>query len=199
MQGTKQARTPKAAARRVATMGMLLALMLMLTFTPLGFLTIGPIAATLVHLPVLVGLMAEGLGAGLGLGLAFGAASMIRAYTTPTITSFLFMNPIVAILPRVLVPLAAWGVYRAFSKKRRAFALGAGAFAGTAVNTVGVLTLIGLLYAERYAEAVGLAPGMVTKALGLVALTNGLPEAILAAVLVPAVTLALERAVKSRA
>ena len=179
--------------RTIATTGMLLAVMLLFAFTPIGFITIGPIAATLVHIPVLIGLMAEGLGTGLFLGAAFGVISLTRAFIAPTITSFLFMNPLIAIVPRVLIPLVAYAlrhaVERMYGSKKHSPAIpdGAAAFAGALTNTVLVLSLIWLLYAQRYADALNIAPAAVVATLLGTAMMNGLPEAALAAVAVPAV------------
>jgi uncharacterized membrane protein len=180
---------------------MLLAVMLLFAFTPIGFIQIGPIAATLVHIPVIIGVLTEGLGTGIFLGVAFGVISMVRAFVAPTITSFLFMNPLIAIVPRVLIPLIAWAVralmLRTFEKARFEARFGAsaadaiGAFAGSLTNTVLVLSLIWLIYASRYAEALDIAQGGVAAALAATAVMNGLPEAVVAAVSVPAVSGAL--------
>ena len=195
MAGKKAGTNNKTLIRRITITGMLFAIMLLFTFTPIGFIRLGPIAATLMHLPVLIALSLMGVGTGMILGLAFGVLSMTNAFLTPTVTSFLFMNPLIAVVPRVLFPLIGYcarGISLKFTK-REYLADATGAFVGTAMNTLLVLSLIWIIYAQRYAEVIGISEAGIGAALGLTALTNGLPEAILAAVLVPAITTSLRR------
>ena len=49
-----------------------LAVELILLFTPLGFLRIGPLSATLMHIPVIIAAVTMGLKYGIALGLIFG-------------------------------------------------------------------------------------------------------------------------------
>ncbi|MDR2657411.1 MAG: ECF transporter S component [Oscillospiraceae bacterium] len=184
--------------RSIAVTGMLLAVMLLITFMPFLNFQIGPLRVTLLHIPVLIGVIAEGLPVGLILGGAFGIISLLRAFSTPSATSFVLQNPIIAILPRLLIPVVAYLVTRSVraATKRSLIAETAGAFCGAATNTVLVLSLIALLYGERY--------GLAMQGLGRLdalhvilfstALTNGLPEAVVAAIMVPAVIGALRRA-----
>jgi uncharacterized membrane protein len=181
---------------------MLLAVMLLFTFTQVGFIQFGPLAATLMHIPVLIGLIMEGLPVGLGLGAAFGVISLIRAFVVPTATSFVLQNPIISVLPRLLFPLIAWLAARAVARAGRRNALretlstGAAGFCGAAANTALVLSLIFFIYGERYGLAMKTPIGIdaLPAVLLTTALTNGLPEAVVAAILVPAVTGALRRA-----
>ncbi|GHU71191.1 membrane protein [Clostridia bacterium] len=174
--------------RAIAVAGMLLAVLLLFTFIPqIGYITIPPINPTTMHIPVLVGLMVEGLPVGMFLGLAFGLTSFFRALFG--VSLYVFQNPLVSIVPRVMFPLVAWLVTRALQSLTKrgamgeAVAMGIGSFCGSATNTLLVLPLISLIYGD----ALG-------KPIGLVMLTNGLPEAIIAAIVVPAITAALDRA-----
>ena len=75
-------------------------------------------------------------------GTVFGLLSFARAFITGSIP---FQNPLVSILPRVIVGLVAFGVYMLgaliFKKtaKKEIFALGLSAFLGVITNTVTVM------------------------------------------------------------
>jgi len=187
-------------ARKLTTMSLLLAIMAILTFTPLGFIQITPIVAvTLMHIPVLIGLLCEGFLSGLALGFLFGTLSLVRAFTSTAglLTPF-FMNPAVSVLPRMLVPCVSWLAYKGMAliikgKARLPAAWISSAIAGTITNTVAVLGSIYLLYAAPLAENPAVASAGVMPFLGGIVLTNCLPEAALAALVVPALMGALTR------
>ena len=50
------------------------------------------------------------------IGLIFGLTSLWNAMTQPTITSIFFLNPLVSILPRVLIGVVAYYVYQGIYK-----------------------------------------------------------------------------------
>lgn len=54
------------------------------------------------HIPDIIGAIVEGPLVGITVGFIFGATSLLKALTMPTITSFAFINPLVSILPRML-------------------------------------------------------------------------------------------------
>lgn len=58
---------------------MFLAIMILLAATPLGFIPIGPINATTMHIPVIIASIILGPRIGAGLGTIFGVISMIRS------------------------------------------------------------------------------------------------------------------------
>ena len=57
-------------------LAVLIAIMLILAFTPLGYLRIGPLAISLMTIPVVIGAMILGPAGGAVLGLVFGLTSM---------------------------------------------------------------------------------------------------------------------------
>ncbi len=80
--------------------------------TPLGFIPVGPTRATIMHIPVIIGAIMEGgpIVGGL-IGLIFGLFSIFQAVMNPTPVSFVFLNPIVSILPRVLIGIVSYYIY----------------------------------------------------------------------------------------
>ncbi len=102
--------------KTMTVVALLSAISIVLGMTPVGMIPIGPINATTMHIPVIVGAILFGPFVGGLVGFAFGVYSMIRAYITPTLTSFLFMNPIIALVPRILIGVFAGYVYAALKK-----------------------------------------------------------------------------------
>ncbi|MGL5315262.1 MAG: ECF transporter S component [Peptostreptococcaceae bacterium] len=181
--------------RRMSIIGVLSAISIMLSLTPLGFIPIGPVNATIMHIPVIIGAIIEGPIVGMSIGFIFGATSLLRALTMPTITSFAFINPLVSILPRVIIGLVAYYVYQLAVKiTKNSFVSGwiVGAI-GSLVNTIGVLGMIYVLYGARYAEALGESAAAAKTLLLTLATTSGIPEAIVGGFVVSAVAVILSK------
>ena len=185
----KSRKTKKLEVRKMAIIGVLAAISIMLSMTPLGFIPLGPVNATIMHIPVIIGAVLEGPLVGITVGLIFGATSLFRALTMPTITSFALINPLVSLLPRVLIGIVAYYVYKLTIKltKNTCVSGWITGVIGSLVNTIGVLGMIYKLYGARYAEALGKsASAAKTLILTLIA-TNGIPEAIVAGFVVSAI------------
>lgn len=188
-------------ARPWAMAGMLGAISIVLGISNLGIIFIPPMSITIMHIPVLIGAIAEGPLVGLLTGLTFGLFSQWRALTGADPTAPLFIDPLVSILPRVLIGIAAWGTARLMrgradfhvSAKRLSFSTAAGAIAGSLCNTVGVLGMIYLRHLGTYAAVLNLSHGEVLAAMALIAGRNGIAEAVVAALVCIPVVMALNR------
>lgn len=100
--------------RNMVLIGLLGAITVVLGQTPLGFIPIGPLNATTMHIPVIIGAILEGPIVGAFVGLIFGLSSMFNAITRPTSPiSFVFINPLISVLPRVLIGFIAYYIFRA--------------------------------------------------------------------------------------
>ena len=66
----------------LSQMGLLTGLMLVMTFTPLGYIPLGFLNATTMHIPVILGACLFGPKMGAVLGGLFGLTSVIRATLT---------------------------------------------------------------------------------------------------------------------
>lgn len=180
--------------RRLVIIGVLSGISIMLSLTPLGFIPIGPVNATIMHIPAIIGAVIEGPLVGLSIGLIFGLTSIIRAFTMPTVTSFLMMNPIISILPRIAMGLVSFYIFAVIYKitnKKKFSALITGII-GSLINTIGVLGAIYLIYGEKYIHAIGKI-GSPEKIIATIALTNGLPEALLAGIIVSSVVAVIKK------
>ena len=179
--------------RKLVVCGMLSAVSIVLGMTPLGIIPLGPLGVTTMHLPAIIGGILEGPVVGGVIGLIFGLVSLYKAVSGGTLMAPIFMNPLVSILPRILIGPATYYAFRGLEKltKKHALSIGVGAVAGTLINTAGVMGFIYILYAKQYAEAIGVDPAAVGYTILGICATNGIPECIAAVVISVAVCLAV--------
>lgn len=177
--------------RQMATVGLLSAITVVLGMTGLGFIPIPPINATILHIPTLIGALLEGPRIGSLIGFIFGCYSMAQAFMAPNIMSFVFYNPLVSILPRMLIGPAAYLVFRYLPIKRTVIRVAAALFIGTIVHTVLVMSAIYLLYAEPYAAARNIPVDNVLNIVIGVAVFHGPLEALAATVVGTPVVMAV--------
>ena len=206
--------TKKMDVRRMAQIALLVAIMIVLASTPLGYIPLPFMRATTMHIPVIVGACLLGPKVGALLGGLFGITSVVIATVQPNITSFVFtpfysfspefhgswMSLVVAIAPRILIGVVAGLVFQGLMKvvKSQALSLAVAGLAGSMTNTVGVMGLIYLLFGEQYALAGGKDPALLFGVILGVIGTNGVVEAIIAGILTAAVGKALFAAFQGR-
>ena len=111
----------KEKTRKLVISAMHGAITIVLGLTPLGFIPLGVMNATTMHIPVIIAAILEGPIVGAAVGLIFGVSSMVKAFTMPLPTSFVFWNPLIAVLPRVLIGIVSYYLYAAFSSRSPKF------------------------------------------------------------------------------
>ena len=193
--------------RDLALFAMFAAIVLLLGLTPLGFIPLVVIKATIVHVPVILGSILLGPKKGAALGGLFGLCSLITNTVSPALTSFVFtpfyampgqqhgswLSLIICFIPRILVGIIPYFVYTGLQKamkhnsKAELLSLGIAGISGAMLNTVLVMSLIYLLFGESYAAARGLPAEALTGAILAVVGTNGVAEALIAAILTGAI------------
>ncbi len=189
----------------------LLAIEIIFCFTPLGTLpALGPLSATLSHVPVIIAAIVMGPWWGSAMGFAFGACSFIYwTFVAPGAFSFIYTpfvsavgakgNPaslIICFVPRILIGFVAGVVFsklRGTKLAERGSAIAAGLF-GSLTNTVLVLSGIWAFFASEYMALAGSGKAIYS-ILGLTVLTNGLPEAAIGAAAASLVALPVLKAV----
>lgn len=189
----KAFRTNRFSVRQLTVIGMLSAISIVMGVTGIGFIPIPPVKATIMHLPVIIGAIIEGPVVGAMVGLVFGIFSIFQAITSPTPVSFVFLNPVVSVLPRVLIGIVSYYVYKALPFKSESVKAGAAAAVGTITNTAGVLGFIYLLYLKKYAQALGLSVDAAKKGILGVGIANGIPEILVSVAIVIPVILIIKR------
>lgn len=139
----------------IAVISVFTALIIVMASVPwLGFITIGIISLTTVHIPVLIGGIFGGRKVSLSLGLVFGISSLIVALTRPvTPIDLLFQNPIISVIPRVLFGWILYELYAYLNKqmKNRFTAITISMVLSTLIHTILVLLPLYLIGgAETY-------------------------------------------------
>lgn len=181
--------------RTMVVLGLMLAMTIILDLTPLGAIPMGTVVATIAHVPTIIVGIILGPIAGLIMGIALGIVSLLHALIRPASPfSLLFINPLISVLPRAFIGVAAYyayaGLKNAFKMGRaNPVAIGIGAVAGSLTNTVLVLAMVTLIYGDRVVEMLmeaGLNVTAVAWAIG-VAASNGLMEAIVSTIIVVAI------------
>lgn len=183
--------------RQLTVIGLLSALTVVLGVSGLGFIPIPPIYATILHIPTLIGALLEGPKIGMVIGFIFGSYSLVQNMVQPNIMSFVFLNPIISILPRMLIGPIAYYVYRYLPIQRPVWRVMLALFVGTIVHTVMVMGLIYLIYAEPYAAAKGIPVDYVANIVIGVAVFHGPLEALAAVVVGTPVVMALRAKLKT--
>ena len=192
--------------RYMATLAMFCGILLVMGATGIGFIPLPVIKATTMHIPVILGAVLLGPAAGAVLGGVFGLCSICANTTSPGLLAFAF-SPFmtteglpgvlkslwIALGCRILLGVIAGWLWRGLKKvlKQDYLALPVTAAVSTICHTILVMGSIYLLLAQQYAQAKNVA---ITAVFGLVMGTvtaSGIPEAIIAAVLVTVIGKAL--------
>lgn len=131
-------------AFRLTALAVLIAIMALFAFTPIGYLKVGVIEITFMILPVAIGAALLGPAAGALLGLVFGVTSALQAFLGLSVFgAFLVeLNPILTVIlcviPRILTGFLAGLICRLFQKKEalRRFAFAAASLSTALLNTL---------------------------------------------------------------
>ena len=196
----------KSDTRYMATLAMLCGVLLVMGMTGIGFIPFPVIKATTMHIPVILGAILLGPKAGAVLGGLFGLCSIWVNTTTPGLLSFAF-SPFmstdglvgvvkslwIALGCRILFGLISGWLWILVKKlvKQDYIALPVTAAVAAISHTLLVMGSIYALLAQQYAAAKNVG---ISAVFGLVMGTvtaSGIPEAIVAAVLVTIIGKAL--------
>jgi len=195
----------------IALTGMFTAIIFLLMFMGIGILPLPFMRPTILHVPVIIGALLMGPKYGAVLGFMFGLASMLFATFNPGLTSFVFspfinmpgteagslMALAVAFIPRILVGVMSWyvfaGLRKLLSPKLTIANYAIAGIAGSLTNTFLVMHLIFVFFGSTWnaARATPSPSDAIYAAIWGIVITNGIPEAIAAAVLVAAIVSAL--------
>lgn len=184
-----------------------LSIILLLAFTPLGFIHLGVIKATIIHIPVIIASIVLGPKIGAFLGFMFGVTSVITNTFAPTLLSFAFSPAIpvlgtsqgslwalfVAIVPRVIIGILPFYLFQLMKKMtKERVNLFLTALFTTFIHTFLVMGSIAIIFRDAYQEAINAtSTSAIFKAVLTVFFTNGIAEALLAAFITIAVVPAL--------
>lgn len=192
--------------RYMATLAMMVGILLVMGMTGIGFIPLPLIKATTMHIPVILGAILLGPKAGAVLGAAFGLCSIWVNTTTPGVMAFAF-SPFmsndglmgaakalwISLGCRILLGCAAGWLWKLLKKLRLHdyLALPVTGAAASMFHTVIVMGSIYVLLAQQYAAAKNVAMSAVFGLVMGTVTASGIPEAIVAAVLVAIIGKAL--------
>lgn len=166
----------------LAETGILAAVIIVMAFTPLGFLHVGVISITFSVIPIVIGAIALGPLAGGILGGIFGLMSFLQCFGLDAFGTTLFgINPfytaVMCLIPRILIGVVAAYVFRAF-KNKSFVAFGVSALLGSLTNTVLFVGLLLLLFGKSDYILGLMGGGSVIAFIAAFVGINGLVEAV---------------------
>ncbi|MGX7418702.1 ECF transporter S component [Carnobacterium gallinarum] len=181
----------------IAILGMLTAIILIQNFVPImGYIPIPPLNPTIIHITVIIAALTLGTKDGMILGGIWGIACIVRALTFPTtpLDLLLFTNPIIAIIPRILVGFIAGYSYKILrtTKLNDFTSMVISAVLGSLTNTFLVLFFIYIFYGQAYADFIKVDSSNLLAVMGTVVATIGLAEAVIAAFIAPVIAKSLK-------
>lgn len=190
----------------LAYYALFIAIELVLSFTPLGYIPFSAISITTMHIPVIIAGILLGVKGGCLIGLVFGITSVINATMNPLPTSFVFTpfysigevsgnfySLVIAIIPRMMIGIVSALLYQSLKKLKvnQIISTSVCGFIGSLTNTILVMGGIYFFFGADYATAIGVGyQALLTAILGIVTY-NGIIEAIAASMMVCVICKAL--------
>lgn len=183
---------------------------IILTMTPLGFITLGPIRSTTLHIPVILAGLLLGYKEGFIVGGVFGILSIMVNTFTPTPTSFVFspfyslgeingnvFSLLIALVPRILlggIPVLVSVILKKL--KNQQFIIFISAAVASILHTSMVMLGIYVFFGQSYAAAKDMAYEHVLTFIQGVIFTNGIMEMLVAGMITTAVYQAISSTIK---
>ncbi|MCD2255132.1 ECF transporter S component [Lactobacillus sp. CC-MHH1034] len=185
----------RSVAFEVSILALLSALLVVQVYIPL--VIPGGVAITTMHITVALGAIILGTRDGAILGLVWGSLSLFRAYTSPDgpLSILMFTNPVIAIVPRVMVGVVAGLLFSYFykhTKIKHSLSLGMTGLFSALTNTTLVVLFTTLFFQNRSGaifsavHAGGQNTNLLMFLITLVGI-NALIEVIVGLLLVPAI------------
>ena len=186
--------------KTIAVLGILIGLVVLMAFTPVGYLRAGAVSISFLMIPVAIGAIAKGPWAGALLGTVFGITSFVQCFGMDPFGTYLASKNIVftfimCVICRALAGFLAGLVYKGLSKlKANAFVRSSvTGLLAAAFNTILFVGALILLFGKAtVSDATGIDP-----TLGIIALfaaivgINAILEAVASFILTGAVGVAL--------
>lgn len=191
--------------RYMVELALMVAIIFIMAFTPLGYLRTPGLSITFLTVPVAVAAMILGPKGGAICGLAFGITSLMQCFGTSAFGAMLLsINPFgtvfTCIVPRVLEGLLCGLIFKAVRTKKKNLAYFIGGLSCPVLNTILymsslVLFFYGTDYIQGFVEVLGVS-NPLTFVVAFVGL-QGAIEAIVCTIVAAAIARALAAALKS--
>ena len=142
---------------QITLTAILMAVILLMAYTPLGYLRLGMVEITFLTIPVVIGAIVLGPWWGAFLGAVFGATSFAQCFSTSVFgAALLSINPfytfVVCMVPRILIGLVAGFLFRLLHKVDKAGIISfvITAISGALTNTVFFVGLVVFFFKDTY-------------------------------------------------
>ncbi|MBR4914013.1 MAG: ECF transporter S component [Clostridiales bacterium] len=198
---SKQNRNSK--TKTIALLGILTGLIILMAFTPVGYLRVGVVSISFLMIPVAIGSLAKGPLAGAALGTVFGITSFIQCFGMDAFGTYLasknvFFTFIMCIVCRALAGLCAGFIYKLITKLTKNVVVRSSltGLSAALFNTIFFVSALILLFGKTVvSEATGLSAELTFFALfGAIVGINAIFEAIASFIVTGAVGTALFKA-----
>ena len=161
----------KRRTQRLTLAAFFVAVQAVMTVTPVGYLPIGALSITTMHIPVILAGILIGPSFGAVMGFVFGLSSMLRATFSPGLTSFVFSpfitvggisgnfsSLLIVFVPRILLGWLSGKTYRMLVDMTGKESLSAMISAGlnTVIHTLLVMGGIWAFFGAPYASVLGI-------------------------------------------
>lgn len=194
--------TRKAKTLFLVQNAVLASIVVLMAFTPIGYLKLGAVEMTFIMIPVAVGSITLGEKSGAFLGLVFGVSSFIQCFgMSPFGAALLQINPILTfimcLVPRVLMGYLCGVLYKLLAKFNKGLAVVIASFSAPVINTILFVASLILLFGKTD-FIMGMRAGSSNLMAFLVVFVgfNGVMEIVTTTLIAPPVALAVEKAVK---
>ena len=180
----------------------LASIVVLMAFTPIGYLRIGAVEMTFIMIPVAVGAITLGEKSGAFLGLVFGVSSFIQCFgMSPFGAALLQINPIftliMCLVPRFLMGYLCGVIYKLLAKAKKGIAVIIASFSAPVINTILFIASLMVLFGKTD-FIMGMRAGTENLMAFLIAFVglNGVMEIVTTTLIAPPVALAVEKAVR---
>ncbi len=199
----------KLTSRRMTTLALLIAILLVMSYTPLGYLNIGPLSMSLLTIPVAIAAIVMGPVDGAILGAVFGLTSYFNAMSGRSALGLAMfsINPfycfVVCVIARILVGLCTGYIFRALGKTNMDNKLqcAISGLCAALLNTVFFMgTLVLFYYGSDYVQGLVTSLGVSNPISFIVVLVGvqGVVEAIVCCIVSAAVSVPLLKVTNTR-
>lgn len=173
--------------KTLVTYGLLTAIIVLMAFTPIGYLKMPGIEITFLMIPVIVGAVTLGPGGGAFLGGVFGLTSFVQTFGMSAFgAELLAINPIftfiTCMIPRILMGMCCGFIFKAFNDKTKTLPYFVASLSGAVLNTFFFMTTLILLFGNsEYIKAMQGGKNLLAFLVMFIGI-NGAVEAIVAAI-----------------
>ncbi len=184
-------------------LSILVAIIIIMAFTPLGYLKAGVVSITFLTLPVSVGAIIGGVGYGAVLGTIFGLTSFLQCFGLDAFGTMLFgINPvytfIMCMAPRIAMGILVALIFKLLKKadKKQFLAHSIANLSGAVLNTVFFLGLLVLFFGTEPAVMSLLGADSIVAVIGILVTFNAAIEAVVCLIVGTAVSRTLVHFIK---